>query len=183
MLFDLVFSGPDVPGFPTSDTAAAMHALISEAKSEVLMVGYAVYNGQRIFAPLVERMRAAPGLKVIFCLDIPRKPQDTSLTSEIIHRFLHEFRTRHWPWPEQPELWYDPRSLGEKSTEHSALHAKCVIVDRRAALVTSANFTEAAQKRNIEVGVLIRHAPLAERLAGYFEGLRGTGQLIKCEVG
>jgi phosphatidylserine/phosphatidylglycerophosphate/cardiolipin synthase-like enzyme len=56
------------------------------------------------------------------------------------------------------------------------------MVDRRAALVTSANFTEAAQERNIEVGVVVRHAPLVARLVEYFVALRDT-KLSPCRVG
>ena len=40
--------------------------------------------------------------------------------------------------------------------EPSSLHPKCVVIDEGKALVTSANFTEAAQIRNIEAGVFIR---------------------------
>jgi len=59
------------------------------------------------------------------------------------------------------------------------LHAKCIIIDRSEALITSANFTEAAQERNIEVGVKVRHKPLVERLASYFEALIETGRLVR----
>ncbi len=38
-LVDLVLSGPDVPGIPTSETAAVMRRLIDDATSEVLLVG------------------------------------------------------------------------------------------------------------------------------------------------
>src|SRR6266542_4536019 len=78
-LFDLVLSGPDVPGIPTADTAAVMQTLIEEAKSQVLLVGYAVHNGQRLFKRLAEKMETVPSLRVVFCLDIPRKQTDTSL--------------------------------------------------------------------------------------------------------
>jgi phosphatidylserine/phosphatidylglycerophosphate/cardiolipin synthase-like enzyme len=46
-----------------------------------------------------------------------------------------------------------------------------VVVDRRVALVTSANFTEAAQERNIEAGVVVRSERFASRLADHFETL------------
>jgi hypothetical protein len=36
----------------------------------------------------------------------------------------------------------------------------------------------AAENRNIEVGVLIRHAPIANRVAEYFEGLKASKQLL-----
>lgn len=182
LLFDLVLSGPEVPGIPTADTAAVMHSLIESATTEVLLVGYTIHNGQHLFAPLAAKMRAFPELKVIFCLDIARKYTDTSLSGEIVRRFVHEFRTKHWPWRELPEVYYDPRSLGESTEERSSLHAKCVVVDRRVTLITSANFTEAAQHRNIEAGVLARYPPFVERLAGYFEALRASGQLVRCPL-
>ena len=39
-----------------------------------------------------------------------------------------------------------------------------MIVDRRIAVITSANFTEAAHTKNIEAGVLIRYEPFGARL-------------------
>jgi phosphatidylserine/phosphatidylglycerophosphate/cardiolipin synthase-like enzyme len=181
-LLDLVLSGPDVPGIPMAGTAAVMRTLFEEATSEVLLVGYVIHNAEQLFAPLAEKMHCLASLKVVFCLDIPRHYTDTSLSGEIVHRFAYEFRTKHWPWPDLPQLYYDPRSLDESTTERSSLHAKCLVIDRRVALVTSANFTEAAQDRNIEAGVLIRYAPLAERLANYFDALRRSGQLLECRL-
>jgi hypothetical protein len=48
---------------------------------------------------------------------------------------------------------------------------------RRGVFITSANFTEAAQSRNIEVGVLLRQPTAAARLFAYFDGLMSTGIL------
>ncbi len=182
VLFDLVLSGPEAPGIPTADTAAVVHTLFEEATSEVLLVGYAIHNGERLFAPLAAKMRRMPSLRVTFCLDIGRKYTDTSLASEIVRRFAHDFRTKHWPWPELPEVYYDARSLAETGEERSSLHAKCVVVDKRVALITSANFSEAAQHRNIEAGILVRYPPLVEQLAGYFLALRESGQMVRCAL-
>jgi len=57
-----------------------------------------------------------------------------------------------------------------------------VIVDRERALITSANFTDAAQRKNIELGVAIRHRPTIERLANYLAGLCADGQLARCKL-
>jgi phosphatidylserine/phosphatidylglycerophosphate/cardiolipin synthase-like enzyme len=159
LLYDLVLSGPDVDGVPTADTAAVVQALISEATTEVLLVGYAVHNGKILFEPLIKRMNDIPSLKVTFYLNIARPFGDTSLNREILRRFAREFRTKHWPWKRVPEMYYDPRALSDSASDRASLHAKCVIVDQRAAIITSANFTEAAQRKNIEVGMLIRHQP------------------------
>jgi phosphatidylserine/phosphatidylglycerophosphate/cardiolipin synthase-like enzyme len=51
------------------------------------------------------------------------------------------------------------------------------VVDRRTARVTPANFTEAAQERNIEAGALIRDERFAARLASHFDTLANAGLL------
>jgi hypothetical protein len=180
-LFDLVLSGPDLPGVPMADTAAVMHTLVTHAERDVLLVGYAVYDGRRLFEPLARRMVERPELAVTLCLDIARPYGNEDPDAEIVRRFALDFRSRHWPWQPLPELWYDPRSLATGAARAS-LHAKCVVVDRREALVTSANFTDAAQRRNVELGVAIRHQPMVERLADYFAGLRSSGMLARCPL-
>jgi len=181
-LFDLVLSGPEVPGVPTADTAAVVQTLISRATREVLMVGYAIHNGRRLFEPLAARMSSMADLRVVFCIDIARHYGDTTLDSEVVRKFATEFRAKHWPWPKLPEVFYDPRSLVASGGQRASLHAKCILVDHEIALVTSANFTEAAQHRNIEAGILIRHPGMVRRIANYFESLRATSQLVCCPL-
>jgi hypothetical protein len=168
---DLILSGPEVPGIVISDTIATVRTLVAEATHEVVLVGYAIHNARSIFELLASRMSAQQMLKVIFCLDISRRRGDTSLEFEIVRRFAIEFREKHWPWLVFPDVYYDARSLSEDPLRRSSLHAKCVITDRKRAIITSANFTEAAWRRNIEVGVLVRHEPLVARLAAYVDGL------------
>ena len=164
-LFDLVLSGPDVPGISTRDTAAVMYSLIEECEREVILVGYAIHDGRRLFEGLARKMEADPKLNVWFCLHIGRRYGDTSLASEIVRRYAVEFVAKHWPWRQQPNLFFDPRALEENASGRTSLHAKCIIVDRRRALITSANFTEAAHLRNIEAGLVVMYAPFVERVA------------------
>ena len=51
------------------------------------------------------------------------------------------------------------------------MHAKCVVIDGAEALVTSANFTEAVQERNIELGLLVDADPVARRIEEHFMSL------------
>lgn len=170
-LFDLVLSGPEFPGLPTRDTSAVMRTMIEDCQEELLLIGYAIHQGRKLFARLAERMAERPQIRVRFCLNLSRNPTDTSLDSEVIRRFAHEFATKHWPWTPKPEVFYDPRSLSLDPSTRASLHAKCVVADRRTALVTSANFTEAAQTSNIEAGVVITYEPFVKRIAEYFETL------------
>src|SRR5690242_6053164 len=56
-------------------------------------------------------------------------------------------------------------------SKRASLHAKCVVVDEEQAFVSSANFTEAGQTKNIEVGVHLVSRQFAERVVQHFESL------------
>lgn len=174
---DLVVSGPDVPGVPTADTYAVVQSLFQEATTEVVIAGYAFYNARRLFERLAEQRDKHPDLKILMHVDVPRKHGDTTSGTALLARYAEEFREKHWPWLPMPEIYFDPRALQTETRAHASMHAKMVAIDRRKILITSANFTEAAQQRNVELGVLCSLPYLAERVCNYFAGLRQSGQL------
>ena len=176
-LFSLVLSGPEVSGDAIADTATTVRTLIEEAKREIWLISYAVHQGQTLFERLAARMRENRDLRVSLYLDISRGQSDSSLDSEIVGRFAQKFWTKQWPWPDKPSIFYDPRSLSLESTARTSFHAKGVVVDQQVVLLTSANFTEAAQQRNVEAGILIRYKPLVKQFVRHLEGLRTGGQL------
>jgi len=167
---ELVWSGPEANGIVNRDTGVVVRELFGRAASEVIVVGFAVYQGREIFARLAERMAEVPTIRVRLFLDV--RPSTTlPVGRDPVKWFAAEFLAREWPGPVPPELYYDPRSLSGEGGVRSSLHAKCVIIDRAYSLVTSANFTEAAQLRNIEVGALIHSPAFSSQLAGHFDKL------------
>lgn len=52
------------------------------------------------------------------------------------------------------------------------------MVDGVKVFISSANFTEAAQLRNIEVGVLIESAATANQVSTFFTGLVNAGGVL-----
>src|SRR5215472_1239084 len=100
-------------------------------------------------------MRQLPDLSVRMCLDMRRATGDTTRTDALLRRFAERFVREEWPGQRVPELFYDPRSLVEGGAARASLHAKCIVVDGERAYIGSANLTEAAQLRNIEVGVVV----------------------------
>jgi len=179
-LLDLVISGPEVNGVPTRDTLAVMQSLIADAQREVILIGYAVHNGRKLFAPLARRMEGDPSLDVWICLNLFRDVNNSDSAAATVERFMQRFYEENWPWEVRPRIYYDTRGIKDESTQAS-LHAKCLICDRERALISSANFTEAAQKRNIEAGILVSHPATVGRLAGYFDGLKQAGVLKKMD--
>ncbi len=175
---DLVWTGPETLSITNRDTGVVVRDLFGSADQEVLVAGFAVYQGRAVFKRLAERMEEVPELRVRLFLDVQRYPGDTTLADDLLRRFVHNFRSHEWPGAKLPGLYYDPRSLDLEAVKRSSLHAKCIVVDRKIALVTSANFTEAAQTRNIEVGSLIRSERFATLLAGHFDALASQGELV-----
>jgi phosphatidylserine/phosphatidylglycerophosphate/cardiolipin synthase-like enzyme len=116
-------------------------------------------------------------------LDVQRPWNDSSSTSELVRRFSEDFTRNEWPGQRRPDIFYDPRSLETDHKLRASLHAKCIVVDDEQALVTSANFTTAAQEKNIEVGVLIRSDSFATRLRSHFEALAAAGLLLPIPMG
>jgi phosphatidylserine/phosphatidylglycerophosphate/cardiolipin synthase-like enzyme len=73
-------------------------------------------------------------------------------------------------------VFYDPRALDPEGPT-GVLHAKAVVTDEESVFVTSANLTEAALDRNIEIGLLVRDRVLASSLICHFRGLIDRGLL------
>lgn len=169
---ELVTTGPEVPGVANRDTSVVVRELFANAENSVLVAGYAVYQGQRVFQALADRMLDRPNLKVRLFLDIQRAPADTSTAGELVTRFAARFRAQQWPQDRPvPSVFFDPRALDIGGDKRACLHAKNIVIDGRIVFITSANFTEAAQERNIEVGLLIRNQLLAERLTSFFDSM------------
>ena len=177
-LIDFVITGPDGTGTSGRDTSVVVRELFQNAATSVAVIGYAVHQGQRVFQALADRMVDSPSLQVRMYLDIHRDPGDTSAASELVQRFADRFRNVQWPTGRPlPQVFSHPKSLELEQRERHALHAKCIVVDACQVFVSSANFTEAAQERNIEVGVLLRSTVLADRLLQFINALVETGQL------
>lgn len=174
---DLVWTGPEMEGMQTRDTGAVVRELFSSAQRSVLVAGYAIHRGREVFATLADRMAARPDLRVRLVVDIPRRAGDTTIDLDLVHRYANDFRQKNWPGECMPEVFFDPRSLDMDQSKRSAMHAKCVVIDNEVALITSANFTTAAQTKNIEVGALIRHARVAAQLEDHFNTLLAAGLL------
>ena len=171
-LVDLVTTGPEAGGVANRGTGVVVADLFRNAEKSVLVAGYAIYQGHKIFLSLAERMERCPDLHVRMFLDVPRTRGDSSSISNQIARFVQRFKTSQWPdSAHMPHVYCCEQTMDAENAKPGSLHAKCIAVDDKQVFVSSANFTEAGQDRNIEVGLLVRSAVLSERLNRFFESL------------
>ncbi len=138
-----------------------------------------MYQGQDIFAALAARMEALPELNVRMYLNIDRPHGDSSPSELWLAKFQKRFRENQWPENMRlPEVFYDPRPLADDDASESAcLHAKFVISDSQQVFLSSANFTEGAQQRNVEARVLLDSSVLARDMETHFQSLIDHGFL------
>lgn len=167
---DLVWSGPEIPGLHARDTRRVYEEMLGGARASLWASSYAFFDGPRAFRILAQRMDHVPDLAVVLLLNVQRKSGDTTKPSDVVRRFAERFWAKEWPGERRPQVFYDPRSL-EPDGPAGVLHAKAVVADGELAFVTSANLTEAALDRNIEVGMLSRDRALAESLIRHFRVL------------
>lgn len=149
------------------DTRAVLAEVCARAERHVLLATYVIYDGRRSLSALARRMREAPGLQVDLYVDLRSARRHGMDEPAVVAAWSETFLAEHWPGDVPlPTVWYCPTTL----------HAKCVVVDGRWTFVTSANLTEAAQTRNLEVGVLLDHPALAQSLCAQFQSARERGE-------
>lgn len=155
---DVVWTGP-ASGIHTSRlTSAVVSELVDSAEHELLLVSYATFPPASLSAAL--QAAVARGVEVTLLLEQPAtNPQYHGSTA---FPALHATRL-FWP-------------LGSRESGAS-LHAKIIVVDRKIALVGSANLTSHAFEKNLECGILLREAAHARAIALHLDSLWQAGTL------
>ena len=166
---ELVWTGPEAPAGAARDTAVVLRELFEGARQSVILAGYDFDHAHDVLAPL-HRVMAEWGVDVRFFVNIDQAQRVVD-EAEHLEAQLGTFLTDNWPFGDpRPRIYYDKRAL-RPGPPWCSLHAKCVVVDGARAFVSSANFTQRGQERNIEVGVLVEDAGFASVLAGQWLGL------------
>lgn len=174
---ELVWTGPEGEAAGTRETAVVARELFRQATQSVTVAGYAFAYARELLAPLAERMDQLPSLDVRLFMNVSRRDGDTRPEASIVADAARRFWEHEWSGRRRPALFYFPAALASAADQRAVLHAKCIVVDRRRLLVTSANLTEAAYDRNIELGVILNDARIAAAVAAQFDVLAVRGVL------
>lgn len=155
---EAVWTAPSVPGLEGRTTLA-----VADLMNQALTSIYAATYSASVSAEYVQALANAIERGVTVTLLLDRGLQEKNGGS--VPKALHG-----------AHIWaYSPEHVGKWVPIQ---HAKLVIVDRRAALVTSANFSSAAALQNLECGLLCREPVVADGLVRQLEKLREHGVLV-----
>jgi phosphatidylserine/phosphatidylglycerophosphate/cardiolipin synthase-like enzyme len=167
---ELVWTGPEATTSRARDTRVVVSDLFAGAEASVLVAGFRFDHSDRILLPLHTAMRDR-GVQAAFFIDTPAG----LARAEVATWFARE----HWTFGEpSPVLYVDARG---GSGLAASLHAKCVVVDARWTLVTSANFTSRGQERNIELGVLVDDRAFAREVAQHWRSAAAAGYFTSAQ--
>lgn len=159
---ELVVSGPSTPLLHARRTEQVLLTLIDQAEQEVLLVTYSL----KMYDSLRAALAAAIGRGVVITALAEDRLDQPAFAGDPAAALAGLPVTRlRWPAAERAKPW-------------ASLHAKVVIVDRLAALVTSANLSEVAASDSLEAGFTLRGGEYPRRLAEHIDRLRVDGILI-----
>ena len=166
---ELVWTGPEAQNSLARDTGIVVRQLFERAERQVIIGGFRFDHGADILRPLHQRMHS--GLRVDMFVDIEGHAVTSDLGPWYARTQIDALLRENWPFgPPYPGVYYDPRSA-IAGPPWVSMHAKCVVIDERWAFITSANFTERGQTRNLEVGVCIEDKAFASQLATQWQAL------------
>lgn len=156
---EVVWTGPD-GDVDVRLTYSVLIEVIRTAVRRLILVSFAAYRVDEVVQAL--QQAASRGVEIQLILDGG---------TEAARAFEASERIALYTWL--------PTLLPEHDPGHASLHAKAVIADDRLAFVTSANLTEYALDRNMELGLLVRGGNVPKLLADHFHGLIDRDVLVK----
>jgi phosphatidylserine/phosphatidylglycerophosphate/cardiolipin synthase-like enzyme len=134
---------PETPGI-ARPTERVIREMIDGAATEIILLGYELTDRDLIVQAAAASCR---GAGVIVICDRGRGAAQRVLDS--------------WPSRTPPPRIFHDRERAD-GAPYASMHAKCLLVDSRDLLVTSANFTFHGLRGNIEIGVRLGGAPAME---------------------
>jgi len=165
---ELVWSGPQTGIIPVRRTDQVLYDIVHGASRSIILVTFAACKIDLLQGVLSEAVGRGVELKLIL------ESEDESggqLSVDALNAFA--------PWLRSvASIYYWPEELRERnpSGKPGKLHVKAAVVDD-SALITSANLTEDAFSRNMEMVVLFTRGRVPSMVRSHLEQLISKGAL------
>lgn len=159
----IVWTGPESAGVPVRRTEQALLELIASARERLIVVSFAVYKVPEVSAALVACAGRGCDVAVVVESEAESGGKVTFEMSQALGSEVAAHATLYtWPSELRPET---------RSGKRASLHAKCAVADGERLLVSSANLTEYAFTKNMELGLLVEGGDVPRRVQDHLEAL------------
>lgn len=169
----IVWTGPETVAVPVRRTEQALLELIASAHKQLIVVSFAVYKVQEVSAALVACANRGCDVSVV----VESEAESGGKVAFEMSQALGSEVARHAGL----YTWLAERRPETGSGKRASLHAKCAVADAERLLVSSANLTEYALTKNIEMGLLVEGGEVPRRVDAHWRSLIERGVLHQAE--
>ena len=164
---EIAWTGPATESVPLRRVDQAIYDMVESASEEVLLVTFAAYKAERALKALRTATDHGVGVRLVIELAQESGGKLSFDGLQAIRSAVPSAQIFYWPLERRKHRGSGP---------YGSMHAKCLIADRKRAIVSSANLTDYALEANKELGLLVESA-IASRLADHFDQLIVRGEL------
>jgi cardiolipin synthase len=165
---DIVWSGPANGTFPIRRIDQVLYDLLAKAEQRIFLVTFSAHRVPLLCVHLSSAIER--GVDVTLLLE-SEQASAGQLSFDAAKAFkdvcLDKVRLLHWPIENR-----DRNQAGKPGK----LHVKCAVIDETA-IIGSANLTDDAFNRNMELGVIIKDLASVASICEHFETLERNGIL------
>lgn len=168
---ELLWSGPSPANqIPARRIDQALYDLIANAKQDILLVTFAAAKIERLACELLKASHRGVHIRLILEFE---QSSEGQLSYDALRAFPTELAKAAaiYCWPVEKRERNPAGRPGK-------LHAKVAVIDNLA-LVSSANLTDDAFNRNLEVGLFVKNLTILGTIKKYFESLILEGTLAQ----
>jgi cardiolipin synthase A/B len=170
---EVVWTGPTSHEVAVRRTREVFLELIEVAARRLTVISFAAYQVPEITRALSEARSRGVDVRLVL---------ESAEDSE--GRLSHDASAAFESLRDQVAFYVWPGDQRESSTgARGTLHAKAVVADANAALVTSANLTGQALAVNMELGLLVRGGRVPQALDQHFDELIARGVIRRVTNG
>jgi cardiolipin synthase len=166
---ELVWTGPSTPVVPVRRTERVLCDLIHGAESRLSMTSFGIFQVPRLVKDLEQALARGVTLRIVL-------GDRESHSDQEIDRQRHQLG-RVVAAQAMLLQWQPERRPRDEQGHAGLMHVKAAVADSRIAFLSSANLTEAALERNMELGVLIRGGHLPAEIDRLIDALVELGEL------
>ena len=168
---ELLWSGPSPANqIPARRIDQALYDLIANAKHDILLITFAAAKVDRLAGELLKAIER--GVRIRLILEFEQSSEG-QLSYDAIKAFPSALAkaSEIYTWPVE-------KRERNKAGRPGKLHAKVAIVDSTA-LISSANLTDDAFNRNMEMGIMITNSGFLTSTKSYIESLIAESTLTR----
>lgn len=166
---ELVWTGPSTPVVAVRRTEQVLCDLIRRAERRLTMTSFGIFQVPRLVEELERTLARGVALRIVLGDREAHSDQEIDRQQQQLGPVLAAGASLlQWPAGRRPR---------DEQGRAGLMHVKAAVADSRVAFLTSANLTEAALERNMELGLFIRGGTLPASIDRLINSLIESGEL------